>query len=481
MKKNNTMMSKMNKMMKSVTTSVKTSKIFKTFYNWFIKFAKIMHMKPKILSVILGLIAVILLSLGLGVSKKEGYTSMEEADAEKERIKQEMFDAIDSVIIDAIENAEFRTKLANYHDKKMSYLTQGDITINENDVNADGNIYKLRDELFNATDNTLPQYVDNTPGTEQTTDFLTQYTLIQTIDNPVTTADLEASRNIVETQIGLHSANGQSTLTAAFTAYDKNIDDVHAYINTTSPGGATTAAATDADTDPDADATAVPDAAAVTGDENVAPGEWQTKYENLMEEMEQKTADATWREKYLDELSKNMGSDMANAEKWKKLYLKEIKKIKDYTDYANSHNLQYHGANHGQAQAQAQSQSQTQQFNILTGSTNGASNGAGNGAGNGMTGNVPPGDEDLYMLKSRMVPPSSPAGGNATTNPSPNSGSGSGSGSCNYAPAPVPPCPPCERCPEPAFDCKRVPKYNSASSSKYLPLPVLADFSQFGM
>jgi len=113
---------------------------------------------------------------------------------------------------------------------------------------------------------------------------------------------------------------------------------------------------------------------------------------------------------------------------------------------------------------------------------NGASNGMmGNGASNGMMGNVPPGDEDLYMLKSRMVPPSSPAGGNATTNPSPNSGSGSGSGSCNCAPAPVPPCPPCERCPEPAFDCKRVPKYNSASSSKYLPLPVLADFSQFGM
>ena len=163
MKKNNTMMSKMNKMMKSVTTSVKTSKIFKTFYNWFIKFAKIMHMKPKILSVILGLIAVILLSLGLGVSKKEGYTSIEEANAERGRIEQEMFDAIDSVITTPADNEEFRTKLANYLDTKMSYLTQGDITINENDVNGDGNIYKLRDDLFNASGNTLPQYVDNTP------------------------------------------------------------------------------------------------------------------------------------------------------------------------------------------------------------------------------------------------------------------------------------------------------------------------------
>ena len=48
-------------------------------------------------------------------------------------------------------------------------------------------------------------------------------------------------------------------------------------------------------------------------------------------------------------------------------------------------------------------------------------------------------------------------------------------------PDPIPPCPPCERCPEPAFDCKKVPSYNSASASQYLPQPVLASFSQFGM
>ena len=74
-----------------------------------------------------------------------------------------MFDAIDSVITTPADNEEFRTKLANYLDTKMSYLTQGDITINENDVNGDGDIYKLRDDLFNASGNTLPQYVDNTP------------------------------------------------------------------------------------------------------------------------------------------------------------------------------------------------------------------------------------------------------------------------------------------------------------------------------
>ena len=62
----------------------------------------------------------------------------------------------------------------------------------------------------------------------------------------------------------------------------------------------------------------------------------------------------------------------------------------------------------------------------------------------------------------------------ATANPSPSSSS------CAKA-APVPPCPPCERCPEPSFDCKRVPNYNSASINQYLPRPVMADFSQFGM
>jgi hypothetical protein len=42
-----------------------------------------------------------------------------------------------------------------------------------------------------------------------------------------------------------------------------------------------------------------------------------------------------------------------------------------------------------------------------------------------------------------------------------------------------PPCPACERCPEPAFDCKKVPNYRSPSMGQYLPLPILNDFSTF--
>jgi hypothetical protein len=78
---------------------------------------------------------------------------------------------------------------------------------------------------------------------------------------------------------------------------------------------------------------------------------------------------------------------------------------------------------------------------------------------------IPPGQEDLYILKSEVVPPVCPACPVAASCP---------------RQEPCPPCPACARCPEPAFDCKKVPNYN-AINNEYLPAPVLNDFSQFGM
>ena len=43
-----------------------------------------------------------------------------------------------------------------------------------------------------------------------------------------------------------------------------------------------------------------------------------------------------------------------------------------------------------------------------------------------------------------------------------------------------PPCPPCGRCPEPSFTCKKVPNYASSATEGILPQPVLNDFSTFG-
>jgi len=78
---------------------------------------------------------------------------------------------------------------------------------------------------------------------------------------------------------------------------------------------------------------------------------------------------------------------------------------------------------------------------------------------------IPQGNEGLYMLKSEIVPPVCPACPTVTSCP---------------RQEPCRPCPPCGRCPEPAFDCKKVPNYKT-NDDNYLPRPVLADFSQFGM
>ena len=75
-----------------------------------------------------------------------------------------------------------------------------------------------------------------------------------------------------------------------------------------------------------------------------------------------------------------------------------------------------------------------------------------------------PGQEDLYILKSQVVPPVCPA--------------------CNpvviYKDKECQACPPCGRCPEPSFECKKVPNYNAINNA-YLPIPVLNSFAGFGM
>ena len=83
---------------------------------------------------------------------------------------------------------------------------------------------------------------------------------------------------------------------------------------------------------------------------------------------------------------------------------------------------------------------------------------------------IPSGQEDLYILKSQVVPPVCPvcpACKNSSNN-DPDS-----------APK-CPPCPACARCPEPSFECKKVPNYNAINNS-YLPQPIINDFSSFGM
>jgi hypothetical protein len=83
---------------------------------------------------------------------------------------------------------------------------------------------------------------------------------------------------------------------------------------------------------------------------------------------------------------------------------------------------------------------------------------------------IPPGDEDLYILKSEIVPPVCPV----CPPPVMNCPSNNDVSKC-------PPCPAPERCPEPSFTCQKVPNYNAGANNPYLPVPVLNSFSTFGM
>ena len=78
--------------------------------------------------------------------------------------------------------------------------------------------------------------------------------------------------------------------------------------------------------------------------------------------------------------------------------------------------------------------------------------------------------------------PSSPApapGPAPAPAPGPAPGPAPSSTSCS-CPEPEP-CPACARCPEAAFQCKKVPNYERTDNERYVPQAILTDFSSFGM
>ena len=77
---------------------------------------------------------------------------------------------------------------------------------------------------------------------------------------------------------------------------------------------------------------------------------------------------------------------------------------------------------------------------------------------------IPKGQEEMYVLKSENE--------------------GMSVDKCPKCPIPerekeCPPCKPCGRCPEPAFECKKVPNYNVSNVSNKLPVPMLNSFADF--
>lgn len=79
-------------------------------------------------------------------------------------------------------------------------------------------------------------------------------------------------------------------------------------------------------------------------------------------------------------------------------------------------------------------------------------------------------DMSKYILKSEIVPPVCPKCPDSKTCPA------------LARQKPCPACPPCGRCPEPAFECKKVPNYSAisaANAGNLLPMPRLNSFAQF--
>lgn len=80
---------------------------------------------------------------------------------------------------------------------------------------------------------------------------------------------------------------------------------------------------------------------------------------------------------------------------------------------------------------------------------------------------VPPGDEDLYILKSQIVPPVCPVCPPTIVK------------RCDKEKE----CGPCpiQRCPTAPFKCVKQPDYSNEAVKQYLPIPVLSSFATFGL
>jgi hypothetical protein len=107
-------------------------------------------------------------------------------------------------------------------------------------------------------------------------------------------------------------------------------------------------------------------------------------------------------------------------------------------------------------------------YNMFDSISNGAMNGSmysNSNSDNGITiDEIPDGQEDLYILKSQAPLPICPA---CPPPPKVDCNDKCGKSKC-------PPCPPCARCPEPKFDCVKVPNYNTTNLDQNLPIPWMA-------
>ncbi len=480
--------------------SFKSMKILQMIKSGLLKLAKIMKLEPKQLYIILGLLAVILVTLGLG-GRREGFTSMSEADTAQNKAIDDMIDAINSATwtIPA-DKTTFIQNVQYFYTFKLKMLNQPDLTINTFDkggpagaTTPDGQVYVSKDfpqPVYDRSGNALPLYVDNKAGT---TIDLTKYVLRSTVKDPINQADLDMLSSLIASQISKLTGPDQTKLNAAFATLSKTADDMGMFLKKK---------LSESDLQLDYDATTYDNDLLQNGgsyDTGTDAGatEYGTGYgvygpmglTGPMGPMGPRGPMGPMGPRGPPGINSNGSNPMGVAAygQAQPAYMQNQAQPAYMQNQAQPAYMQNQAQpTYMQNQAQPtymQNQAYGGGLMPVASSTSAAvatpSSPWGN-AGAGSVGitkaNIPPGSQDLYMLKTQAVPPSNPAGASTNENPSPSSSCG-----CGCKPAPVQPCPPCERCPEPAFDCKKVPNYNSASINHYLPQPVLADFSQFGM
>ena len=117
--------------------------------------------------------------------------------------------------------------------------------------------------------------------------------------------------------------------------------------------------------------------------------------------------------------------------------------------YSGTGSGQGSGQGSGTASGSGQGQGSGQGSGTASGS--GKGQGSGSSAGSGSSNEA---SKNTYLLNAPRVAKPEPS-----------------RGSC-------PPCPACQRCPEPVVECKRIVNYNAAGVSN-LPVPMIADFSKF--
>jgi hypothetical protein len=470
--------------------SFKSMKIIQMIKSGLAKLAKVMKLQPKQLYIILGLLAVVLVALGLG-GRREGFDSMLAAATAQEKARDNMLTAIDSATwANQVDKGTFKINVQNFYSFKLKFLNQGDTAINTFDkggpaglTTPDGQVYVSKDfpqPVYDLSHNALPLYVDNKAGT---TIDLTKYVLKSTVKDPIKQTDLDALSSLITTQISKLTGTDQTTLNAAFTAFSKNADDMYAF-SKKQTSGSTLFLDYDAETyDHDLlqdGGDYGPDAGADAGSGGYGAGYGVYGPMGLTGPMG--PMGLTGPKGEMGPMGPVgpvgprgppgiNGSNMAGVSAQAGLSVQAAQNQAYGPSQAYDPSQAYGG---GPMASPAVSSNPT--AGLATPNSPWGNAGAGSV---GITqANIPPGSKDLYMLKTQAVPPSNPAGASMNAvvndNPSPTCG-------CGCKPAPVQPCPPCERCPEPAFDCKKVPNYNSASVNQYLPQPTLTDFSQFGM